>query len=194
MMIEVEVNMGSETVVSGLGSWYQTMPLLNDAADLSFEELYKQYAPAVYRFALSIVGDPQVAEEITSESFYRAWTHQDTIKQSTIRSYLFTIAKNVYRDQLRKAKRHEALEGEYVDRSVGFAADLERSEEYRLLSELMGELEAGDREILMFRYQQDLSHEEIGSILGINPANVRIRAFRARKKLLKAYADRMSNT
>jgi RNA polymerase sigma-70 factor (ECF subfamily) len=192
MIVELEINVGSDTALSSLGPWCQEMPLTNDTGDLSFEALYKQHAPAVYRFALSIVGDPQTAEEITSESFFRAWSRQETIKHSTMRSYLFTIAKNVYRDQLRKTKRQETLDGEYVDGSVAFAAELERSQEHRLVKELMGELEEGDREILTLRYQEDLSHDEIASILGINSANVRIRAFRARKKLLKAYADRMS--
>jgi len=190
--LSLQLQSGSDSATSALENWCTTVSAVNDNSEVTFEKLYKQHAPAVYRFALSMVGDPQIAEEITSESFFRAWTRQESIAQATIRSYLFTVAKNVYRDNLRKTRRQVALVKDFVDHSPTAAQELELSQEYRVLKELMGELPATDREILTLRYQEDMPHEEIAGILGMNAATVRIRAFRARQRLLKAYTEKMA--
>jgi RNA polymerase sigma-70 factor (ECF subfamily) len=160
--------------------------------EVSFAALYQQHSPAVYRFSLCISGDPAVAEELTAEAFCRAWVRRDIITQSTMRSYLFTIAKNVYRDQLRRTKRQVALTSDYMDGSPTAAEKVERSEESLLLRELLDTLTDLDREIIALRYQEELSHEEIASILGMSAASVRIRAHRARRKLLEAYAKKVA--
>jgi RNA polymerase sigma-70 factor (ECF subfamily) len=176
--------------LSALGPWCETVSASIDNPEVTFAALYQQHAPAVYRFSLCLVGDPLRAEELTSEAFFRAWARRDSITQSTMRSYLFTIAKNVYRDQLRKSKREIALTQDYVDTSSTADQTFERSQEYLLLNKLIGELSELDREIITLRYQEDLSHEEIADIVGMNAASVRIRAFRARQKLLQAYAEK----
>jgi RNA polymerase sigma-70 factor, ECF subfamily len=182
--------MASGSPLSALEPWCEATSVSIENSEVTFEALYQQHAPAVYRFSLRLVGDPLVAEEITSEAFFRAWARRDSITQSTMRSYLFTIAKNVYRDQLRKSKRQVALNQDYVDTSSTTAQTFERSEEYLLIHSLINELSELDREIITLRYQEDLSHEEIAGIVGMNAASVRIRAFRARQKLLQAYAEK----
>lgn len=172
------------------GAWCDTVSVSIDNPEISFAALYEEHAPAVYRFSLCLVGDSLTAEELTSEAFFRAWAHRDSIHQSTMRSYLFTIAKNVYRDHLRKSKRQVALTQDYVDTSSTAAQTVERSQEYLLLRALIGGLPELDREIITLRYQEDLSHEEIAGIVGMSAASVRTRAFRARQKLLQAYAEK----
>ena len=49
-----------------------------------FGELYKKYAPDVYRFALYLSGEKSEAEDITSETFVRAWTSPEAIRAATI--------------------------------------------------------------------------------------------------------------
>lgn len=165
-----------------------------DECDLSFDSLYEKHAPAVYRFALCLVGDPSMAEDLTSEAFFRAWTQAGKIHQPTIRSYLFTIAKNVYRDQLRKNKRQVALSEDIVDHSTRVDRTVEREQGYRHMLELVAELPEPDREIIVMRCQEDMPYEEIASILNLSPANVRIRAHRARRRLLQAYSTRATKS
>jgi RNA polymerase sigma-70 factor (ECF subfamily) len=127
---------------------------------------------------------------LTAEAFFRAWARRDTITQSTMCSYLFTIAKNIYRDQLRKSKRQVALTHDYVDSRATPGEDAERSQEYLLLHGLLDTLPDLDRQILTLRYQEDLSYDEIAGVVGTNAASVRIRAHRTRRRLLHAYAER----
>lgn len=73
---------------------------------LSFGELYETYAASVYRFALWVSGDRFEADCITSEAFARAWSSRAPIRTSTVRAYLFAIARNTYLERRRKRK-HE---------------------------------------------------------------------------------------
>ena len=61
-------------------------------------EPLQRYAGDVRRFALYLCGDVAMANEITADTFVRAWMAAGRIRQSTVKSYLFTIArKRVYR-------------------------------------------------------------------------------------------------
>ena len=76
---------------------------------IDFHTLYKRYAPDVKRFAIYLSGDFSLAEDITSETFVRAWTAPDAIRVTTAKAYLFTIARNLYLKELRKKSRRERL-------------------------------------------------------------------------------------
>lgn len=72
---------------------------------LNFLDLYDTYATEVYRFALWLAGDSLDAEDITSETFIRAWLHNSTIRTETLKAYLLAIARNVYLGQQRRSTR-----------------------------------------------------------------------------------------
>src|SRR5215510_731814 len=76
---------------------------------LTFEELYVAYSPDVYRFACWLAGDTNDAEDITAETFARAWLNFATIRTETLKAYLFTIARNTYLESLRKHRKQEIL-------------------------------------------------------------------------------------
>jgi len=78
------------------------------------EDLYERYAGDVRRFALYLCGDMAMADEITSDTFVRAWMASDRIRQPTVKSYLLTIARNTYVDLLRRATRHKQLDEKYA--------------------------------------------------------------------------------
>ena len=86
---------------------------------LSFQDLYDTYAKDVYRFALWLAGDSLDAEDITSETFIRAWVHNSTIRTETLGAYLLAIARNVYLAQQRKKKHQVLLDDAYPDPAPG---------------------------------------------------------------------------
>ena len=67
-----------------------------------FSSLYRKYAPDVYRFALYLSNKRGEAEDITSETFVRAWTSPESIEVATVKAYLFTIARNLFLQGLRE--------------------------------------------------------------------------------------------
>jgi len=76
---------------------------------IDFSALYRKYAPDVYRFALYLSSERAEAEDLTSETFVRAWTSPEPIEMATVKGYLFTIARNLFLQGLRKKSRHVAL-------------------------------------------------------------------------------------
>ena len=60
-----------------------------------FHELYTRYARDVHRFALYLSGDAALADDITSETFVRAWNSAAPIREATVKAYLFTIVRNL---------------------------------------------------------------------------------------------------
>jgi RNA polymerase sigma-70 factor (ECF subfamily) len=68
--------------------------------------LLEQYVPHVYRFALRLAGDPHRAEDLTQETFLRAWRSRRRLRDpEAARVWLFKIAVNLWRDQARRAGR-----------------------------------------------------------------------------------------
>jgi DNA-directed RNA polymerase specialized sigma24 family protein len=63
---------------------------------MNIETLYETYSRDVFRFALYLSGNWQDAEDITSETFVRAWVAEDSIRMATIKGYLFAIARNLF--------------------------------------------------------------------------------------------------
>src|ERR1039457_6010421 len=86
---------------------------------IDFSSLYKKYAPDVFRFALYLSSERGEAEDITSETFVRAWTSPEPIEMATVKGYLFTIARNLFLQELRKKSRRIALDDELRDPQPG---------------------------------------------------------------------------
>ena len=95
------------------------------------ENLYERYAGDVRRFALYLCGDVAMADEITSDTFMRAWMAAGRIRQPTVKSYLFSIARNAYIDLLRRAARHTQLDEKMPDTRISAQTQMEQSEEVR---------------------------------------------------------------
>src|SRR5215831_1092187 len=74
-----------------------------------FHGLYERYANHVHRFALFLCDDPALADDITSETFVRAWTSPGPIREETVKAYLFTIARNLYHDFLCRAHSSKSI-------------------------------------------------------------------------------------
>lgn len=87
-----------------------------------FEVIYSKYSPLVFRYLLSLGGDFTSAEEITAETFYRAYINFDKYRgESKIETWLCAIAKNEYfKDCKRKAKTATAEEADRPSNKTDF--------------------------------------------------------------------------
>ncbi|RLE33972.1 MAG: hypothetical protein DRJ61_06140, partial [Acidobacteria bacterium] len=68
----------------------------------TFTELYRQHAHQVYRFALWMCANEADAEDITAETFARAWVGVDDARFDTAKAYLMTIARNLVKNRHRR--------------------------------------------------------------------------------------------
>lgn len=156
---------------------------------LSFQDLYQSYASDVYRFSFWLAGDGLEAEDITSETFIRAWTGKRPIRTETLKAYLFTIARNVFLQQRRRGKRQVALEDVYPDPSPGPASLLESRLELGRVRRVLRTLPEIDRAAFALRVQHELPYAEIARTLELSETAARVKVHRIRKKLLADALD-----
>jgi|SRR5580698_2447601 RNA polymerase sigma-70 factor (ECF subfamily) len=149
--------------------------------DLS--SLYKKYAPDVYRFALYLSSERGEAEDITSETFVRAWTSPESIEMATVKAYLFTIARNLFLQGLRKKSRHVALDEELRDPQAGPHVQAEQKEKLRTVMTQLQKLPEASRSALLMRAVDGMAYEEIAQVLGISLVAVKVKIHRARLAL-----------
>jgi hypothetical protein len=69
----------------------------------------------VHRFALFLTGDAARADDLTADTFVRAWRARDRIQHATVKAYLLAIARNLFRDQLRSSRQSTSREVELQD-------------------------------------------------------------------------------
>jgi len=149
------------------------------------ENLYERYAGDVRRFALYLCGDVVMADEITSDTFVRAWMAAGRIRQPTVKSYLFTIARNAYIDLLRRAARHTQLDENMPATRISAQTQMELSAEVRAVLAALQQLPEMDRTVLLMRALDEMPYEEIAETLGIPVGSARVRVHRARLKLMQ---------
>jgi len=161
------------------------------------ESLYQRYAPDVRRFALFLSGDSVIADEITSDTFVSAWLERERIRQPTVKGYLFAIARNLYRDALRRHERQAELDEQMTDTRISAQTHMEQTAEVRAVLAALQQLPELDRTALLMRALDEMPYEEIAETLGIPVAAARVKVYRARLKLMQsrqAWAEVISST
>ena len=156
----------------------------------AFHELYEQYYPDVFRFALFLAGDRSRAEDLAADTFVRAWTARDRLDLSTVRSYLLTITRNLHRDALRRERQSGALVAEPVDPRPAVDAQVESAIALQQVRARLRQVAKGDRQALLMFIARGMSHQEIATALDVSISAVKSRIFRAREALLRS--DRKS--
>jgi RNA polymerase sigma-70 factor, ECF subfamily len=149
----------------------------------TLSEIYLRYAPQVYRFVLGLSGDPAWAEDLTAETFVRAWVSPNPIRLATVKAYLFTIARNLYLQTCHKERRLIELPEGLSDGRPGPEPLTQHREELQAVLAALQELPEVDRTALLMRAQEDLSYDVIASVLGLSLAAVKVKIHRARLKV-----------
>jgi RNA polymerase sigma-70 factor (ECF subfamily) len=157
------------------------------------EALYRRYAADVFRFALYLSADREEAADITSETFVRAWTAPEPIRMATVKGYLFTIARNLYLQGLRRKKRLVLLDAA-LERAIPDpgASPLQRTEERSDLAAALAALQKLpeiDRAALLMRAMDELPYEEIARSLGVSLSAAKVKVHRARLALAELRGD-----
>ncbi|HUD63803.1 MAG TPA: RNA polymerase sigma factor [Candidatus Sulfotelmatobacter sp.] len=148
-----------------------------------FSLLYRKYAPDVYRFALYLSNERGEAEDITSETFVRAWTSPEPIEMATVKGYLFTIARNLFLQGLRKKSRHVQLDDDLRDRRASPYARAEQNEKLDSVLAELQRLPEASRAALLMHAVDGMPYEEIARVLDISLAAVKVKIYRARLAL-----------
>jgi RNA polymerase sigma factor (sigma-70 family) len=153
-----------------------------------------EYLPRVYRFALRMTGNRQEAEDLTQETFLRAWRRRGHLRDpDAARVWLFTIARNLWNDRLRSKGRQplhsEPLPEDHQSTVVPPDREFMVREDLGRVLEAIESLPARQREVLHLRVWEELSLSEIAAILGISPEAAKASLCEARKRLRQRFRE-----
>jgi RNA polymerase sigma-70 factor, ECF subfamily len=148
-----------------------------------FHSLFERHSGDIFRFALYLSGDPSLAEEITQETFVRAWVTPGDIRGGTVKAYLLTIARNLYRAEKKRTARQVPLDAVLHDQKPVFDAVVSGKLELNEVLKALQTLPDDDRAALLMLAQEGLPYSAIAVALGLSITAVKVRVHRARIKL-----------
>ncbi len=145
-----------------------------------FTALYRSHAGAIQRLINGMVKNKTIAEELTQESFLKAWKSLPQFGfRSSLKTWVYSVAINTTTDWLR-SHRHTLTWNE----SPAEVIELE-SVEAQSIRKSLAMISEEPRVLLMLHYYDDLSLQEISVILKIPVGTVKSRLFNAKSELKK---------
>jgi RNA polymerase sigma-70 factor (ECF subfamily) len=165
--------------------------------DAALNDLMGRHAPRLFNYLLRQLRNEGDAEDAAQETFVRVFQHRDKFDpHHRFATWLYTIATNLARDRQRHRARHPAVSleteneetgGELQDRVAsplpGPGDQMEAAERAETVRRAVAQLPDDLREPLILAEYEELSHLEIGEILGCSAKAVEMRVYRARQQL-----------
>jgi RNA polymerase sigma-70 factor (ECF subfamily) len=175
------------------------MLAFRDGDDGAFDALFERWAGRVLRFVERMVGEASVAEDVVQETFARVWRARARYQpEARFSTWLFTIAGNVARNELRRPFRraaHESVDEEREGAPLVLAADDPPADHVVDARRAGRGLEAGfaalperQREALWLRAVEGLSYAEVAEALATSEKSVKALIHRARVALARGLA------
>jgi RNA polymerase sigma-70 factor (ECF subfamily) len=137
---------------------------------MDFEALYRQHVQAVFRFALSVTRNKELAEDLTSEAFLALHREMASIDRSQLPAWLLTVVRNRARDMW----RHQLVEERYaVDTQAGAARTALQPSSLEDWILTGAGLKPVHRLCVMLRYVSGLTRGEIAAATGLSETQVK---------------------
>jgi len=155
-----------------------------------FNQLVERYQRQVYNLSLRMLGNPQAAEDATQDAFISAFKGISKFRGGSFRTWLFRIAANACRDQLRSLRRRPTTSLDALPLELEWDRHTPSPEEYALARELGEEIRRGllalpadQRLAVILRDILGLDYEEIAQATASSLGTVKSRLSRGRARL-----------
>jgi RNA polymerase sigma-70 factor (ECF subfamily) len=154
----------------------------------AFRELFERYKDKVYSVALRYSGDSETAQDIAQDTFVKLFAAIGSFRgESSFDSWLYRLVVNSCFDHKRRSRRFLPMIAGVLEllRSPGASAldEMMRSEMSGRIQSVVDALPAEQRMVVVLRYTQGLSYEEIGEAMGCSAGTVASRLNRVHKVL-----------
>lgn len=151
-----------------------------------FERIFEKYTPVVYRFLLSHCGDADLAEELTGETFYRAYLSVGSFRgECRVETWLCRIARNALLKERKRRGRLTEADSEAPDPSADLFARFEDREQALRVHRHLHTLPEPYREVFTLRVFGELSFRDIAGIFGKTESWAKVTYYRAKDKLVE---------
>lgn len=154
-----------------------------------FSYFLDTYGQQVFALIVRMVSSPEYAEELTQDTFMKAFQHLGSFSaDSTFSTWIYRIAYNTALSALRKRKEEVlVIDDKQLERvsetEIDEALDDESEERIARLQKALEKLSAEERAIVAFFYEEEKSIEDIAHILNQSVGNIKVKLHRIRKKL-----------
>ena len=160
------------------------------ATDALFDDMFARYQGAIYGYILGMVGNPEQAQDLTQDTFVKAYKALPGMRDLALPAWLYRIATNTALDALRHRRRLTWLPfapGD-DDRIPAPALDLPAHlAEHEAVRHALARLTPPQRACLLLRARDGLSIDEIAHALRMSKGNVKITLYRAKERFRAAY-------
>jgi RNA polymerase sigma-70 factor (ECF subfamily) len=142
-----------------------------------FESFYLRTARTLHGYLCRLTHDPATADELLQETYIRM-LNLPPFDDAARKAYLYKTATNLLRDRWRRSKRERrwwelSVVEEHVQQNFNLPLDM---------ASVFDALSVQERAFLWLAHVEELSHKEIGTVLGVKEKSVRVMVFRAREK------------
>jgi len=166
----------------------------------AFSTLVDQYKDLVFSLALRMMKNKEEAEEVAQDTFIKVYKSLSKFKgDSKFSTWIYRVAYNTCLDRLKKNKRQQQTVtiDEYTENQVKTLDNaydqLERKEREQAIQNCLRLLPSEDGFLITLYYFEEQSLEEISKVIGLKPNNVKVKLFRARKKLATILKEQIDN-
>jgi RNA polymerase sigma-70 factor, ECF subfamily len=166
---------------------------VSSAEDAALRALYEQHAAPLLAYALRLTGgDRGRSEDIVQETLLRAWRHPEALDpdRGPVRSWLFTVARNVAVDAHRARKARPTEVGDDALALVPAVDEIEQALDTWLVADALATLSPDHRAVLVETYYRGRSVAEAAAVLAVPPGTVKSRTFYALRALRLALEER----
>jgi RNA polymerase sigma-70 factor (ECF subfamily) len=155
---------------------------------VKLEDVYRMHMNDIYRYLYRLTGDTGAAEDLTQDTFIRAYRFLDMNKDGLVRPWLFKVAYHTFIDWYRKRKR-EGLTPISEENTVTSKTEEDpenhvlRKELWEMFEQVIATFPWKQKHALLIFYAHQLSYEEIAEVLDITLSDVKSAIHRGRQKL-----------
>ena len=146
--------------------------------------LYETYYNEIVQYLFFLSRRKEIAEDLAQETFLKALLALPD-HHTNMRAWIYMVARNLYYNYRKKEQKISPLDElvEQIRAGTDPGIKILQTERNQILMQALDKLEDRAREVLLLQYFGNLSQKEIAAILHLTPQNVRVLAFRAKKKV-----------
>ena len=149
--------------------------LVNSVGHVDFEAVYRTELPRIYNFFRYRLGDDQAAEDLTAETFEKAWRHRERYREdlASFSTWLFIIARRIAADHFRRRRPTVPLEqAARLANPQSLEEEAQERAEFAQLSAVLARLAERERELVALKSGAGLTNRAIARISGLSESNV----------------------
>jgi RNA polymerase sigma factor (sigma-70 family) len=154
-----------------------------------YNQAVKAYTKRIFRFLHKSLKEEEAARDLVQDCYLKLWLNRDKVDPQKIKAWLFSVAHHAMLNYLEAASRKVKLDENCQPPPVFQQNDFDAQ---AILERALNELPPIQQSIILLRDLEGYDYQEIGEILVLNEAQVKVYLFRARQKV-KNYIKQLTN-